>query len=129
MLRLVAWLSLMVFAAPGLSLACGVPTRGLVLRDTAPNLPLACAVPPRVELRNDMNQAVRAVFLDTVSRCGVHRSEVNALSTGALPPGRTVSVTLPSCIGVYQLRTVGADGRERGQGDITAGEFRVVALR
>lgn len=95
----------------------------------APGMALACAVPSRIELQNATAQDVRALLIDDEEGPRQPPSTFNRLRLPPLAPGAAVTITFPSCIGTYVFRAVFADGSEQRHAGIVAGRIRVLTLR
>ena len=79
-----------------LSLACVVPRAGQGL---------GCAVATSVRVENQGATAIRSVSVSDPS------GGINQLPAAGLAPGQAARITLPSCLGVYEVKVVFADGR------------------
>lgn len=94
-----------------------------------PGWAMACAVPTRITLRNDTSQVLRAFYIDAAENRAEGPSTLNRLPPAGLAPGATVTVTFPSCIGVYTLRGIFADGSEQRHDQVDARRIRSLTLR
>lgn len=65
----------------------------------------ACAVATSVQVENQGARAIRSIAVSDPS------GGINQLPAAGLAPGKTARITLPSCIGVYEVKVVFADGR------------------
>lgn len=53
----------------------------------------------------------------------------NQLAAAGLPPGEAVTITLPSCIGIYEVSAMFADGRVVAHPDLNATTIRELVVR
>lgn len=90
---------------------------------------LACAVPARIEIRNDTAQAVRQLTIEDDSPTPWAGPRPNRLPPAGLAPGAAVTLSMPSCMGLYVVTAVFADGSEQRHPGIDAGRIRGRALR
>ena len=90
---------------------------------------LACAVPTSIEIRNETRQPVRQLTIDDDSPAPGTASRVNRLPPAGLAPGGAATLTMPSCIGLYVLTAVFADGTEQRHPGLDARRVRGLSLR
>lgn len=90
---------------------------------------LACAVPTSIAFRNETPQQVRQVMITDDTRSPVPGPRINRLSPAGMAPGAVLTLTMPSCIGLYVLTAVLADGTERRYPGLDAQRIRELALR
>ena len=95
-----------------LSLVCAVPHRGH-----------ACAVATSVQVENHSATTVRSVSVSDPS------GGINQLPAAGLAPGKTARITLPSCLGVYEVKVIFADGRVTVHPALDAQTIRQLMLR
>jgi hypothetical protein len=90
---------------------------------------LACAVPTSIEIRNEARQPVRQLMIEDDSPAPRIGPRANRLPPAGLAPGAAVTLTMPSCMGLYVVTAVFADGTEQRHPGIDAGRIRGLALR
>jgi hypothetical protein len=90
---------------------------------------LGCAVPTRFVLRNETGLRVRQVMIADDGRSPLPGQRDNILPPAGIAPGAAVTLTMPSCIGVYVLTAVLSDGTERRRPGLDARRLRELALR
>ena len=96
---------------------------------TAPGPASACAVPTQMALHNETSRLLRAFYIDDTDDRPRRQSTANRLPPAGLAPGATTTITFPSCMGIYVLRAVFADGSEQTHPDIDARRIRALSLR
>ena len=84
---------------------------------------LACAVATTVEVENQGAAAIRSVSVSDPS------GGLNQLPAAGLAPGRTARITLPSCLGVYEVKVVFAGGRVALYPALDAQSIRHLSVR
>ena len=97
-----------------LSLACVVPWA---------RQGLACAVATSVLVENLGAKAIRSVSVSDPS------GGLNQLPAAGLAPGRTARITLPSCLGVYEVEVRFASGRVALYPGLDAQSIRHLSVR
>jgi len=90
---------------------------------------LACAVPTSIEIRNEAPQAVRQLTIEDDSPVRWSGPRANRLPPAGLAPGAAVTLTMPSCMGLYVVTAIFADGTEQRHPGVDAGRIRGLALR
>lgn len=83
----------------------------------------ACAVATTLRVENRSGVLVRSLY---VSKPSVGR---NQLTKAGLPPGEAAKVTLPSCLGTYEISAEFADGRVVAYPDLDGRSIRGLVLR
>jgi hypothetical protein len=89
----------------------------------------ACAVATQMTLHNATSQVLTAFYIDDTEDVPPRPSTANRLPREGLAPGATATITFPSCMGIYVLRGVFADGTERRHERIDARRIRSMTLR
>ena len=84
---------------------------------------LACAVATSVLVENLGAKAIRSVSVSDPS------GGLNQLPAAGLAPGRTARITLPSCLGVYEVKVLFADGRVGVYPGLDAQSIRHLTVR
>jgi hypothetical protein len=90
---------------------------------------LACAVPTSIEIRNETRQAVQRLWISDDSLTAWTEPRGNRLPPAGLAPGASVTLTMPSCMGLYVLTATFADGTEQRHPGLDARRVRALALR
>jgi hypothetical protein len=85
---------------------------------------MACAVPTYFDLRNDTGQQVREVWITDDDAWSRSQPRGNILA-----PGAAVRLHMPSCLGLYVLTAVLADGTERRHPGLDARRMIGLVLR
>jgi hypothetical protein len=89
----------------------------------------ACAVPTSIEIRNEARQPVRQLMIEDDSPGPRIGPRANRLPPAGLAPGAAITLTMPSCMGLYVVTAVFADGTEQRHPGIDARRIRGLALR
>ena len=84
---------------------------------------LACAVATTVLVENQGSTAIRSVSVSDPS------GGTNQLPAAGLAPGKTARITLPSCLGVYEVKVLFADGRVMLYPGLNAQNIRQLSVR
>jgi hypothetical protein len=84
---------------------------------------LACAVTTHIRIENRSTQPVRETYVSAPDQGR------NQLPRPGLAPGQSASIMLPSCIGVYDVTTVFADGRRMEHRGLDARTISELILR
>jgi hypothetical protein len=90
---------------------------------------LACAVPTSIEIRNETRQTVHRLWISDDTQAAGINSRANRLPAAGLAPGASVTLTMPSCIGLYVLTATFADGTEQRHRGVDARRIRGLSLR
>lgn len=83
----------------------------------------ACAVATSVQVENRTARVAREAFVSEPAR------GLNQLPATGLAPGQAARVTLPSCLGVYAITIVFADGVRVEHPGLNAATIRGLELR
>jgi hypothetical protein len=90
---------------------------------------LACAVPTSIEIRNETRQPVHRLWISDDTQAAWTDSRANRLPPAGLAPGASVTLTMPSCMGLYVVTATFADGTQQCHPGLDAGRIRALALR
>ena len=98
----------------------------------------SCAVATSVRVENRATSSVRSLSISSpdlgvgpLPRSGLPPGETvtNSLPRNGLAPGETIVIQLPSCIGIYDIQAVFADGRKILYPSQDAQTLRALLLR
>ncbi len=90
---------------------------------------MACAVATQLDLRNATGQTLQHLAIQEETRGALPEPSWTLLPAPGLAPGASLTVSMPSCLGIYVATVTLADGSVRRYPGLDASRIRALELR